>query len=121
MASSYYFNLDERNFSVRAPTISKQEKFDMMSEDDKWHDYMRENHYVKPCVEHHTSMYQKDILKYDVIKSNLDKADDFQERYYEDADSDDDDDCGEEETEAAETCADADTCAETCADKKKKP
>ena len=110
MSASYYFNADERDFSVRAPTISKQEKVDMMSDDDKWYDYMREKNYMKPCVEHRNSMYNKDILD---IKSNLDKADDFHERHYEDAHADSDDECLEEETETADTSAD------TSADKKK--
>ena len=41
MTYSYYFNTDERDYSVRAPQLSRKEKFDMLSDDDKWFDYMR--------------------------------------------------------------------------------
>jgi len=92
MTSSYYFDTDERDCYVRAPRLSRQEKFDMLSDDDKWFDHMRNkqegylfvgrkefndhegddmcNYQEVICQEQHGDEYDSSIESYDEEEAN---------------------------------------------------
>jgi hypothetical protein len=95
MYSLYYFNIDERNCDVKAPTLSKKELFDMMSDDDKWFDFMhlkyetRTYSFMQKDYFNHCEYYGKYKYTYEDISITYDE---ITHDETEDEDDDEDDD-----------------------------
>ena len=100
MTSTYYFDTDERNSSVKVPKLSKQEKFDMKSDDDKWFDYMLEKYEKKPYT--HIG-YQQEWVHYETIEATQEYINDLEDVLSEnDEENDDENETTNDETTDSE-------------------